>query len=142
MSQTQPTEFSRRDAVRTAGVAGALVVGAASLSSCGEAANQVSNAASAVADAIKAADIPVGGGKVIESLKVIVTQPTAGDFKAFSAVCTHQGCTVSGVRNGEIVCPCHSSAFDIATGAVKSGPATQPLATKSVSVSADGITIS
>ena len=118
MSQTQPTEFSRRDAVRTAGVAGALVVGAASLSSCGDAA------------------------KVIESLKVIVTQPTAGDFKAFSAVCTHQGCTVSGVSNGEIVCPCHSSAFDIATGAVKTGPATQPLATKSVSVSADGITIS
>ena len=100
-----------------------------------------SGAASAAASAIAKADIPVGGGKVFEALKVVVTQPTAGDYKAFSAVCTHQGCTVNGVANGVITCPCHGSQFDIATGAVRQGPATQPLPAKSVSVSGDGINV-
>ena len=100
-----------------------------------------SGAASAASDAIAAADIPVGGGKVFDKLKVVVTQPTAGDFKAFSAVCTHQGCTVNGVSNGVITCPCHGSTFDVATGAVVQGPATQALPTKSVTVGADGIKV-
>ena len=84
---------------------------------------------------------PVGGGKVIDAIKVVITQPTAGDFKAFSAVCTHQGCTVSSVSGGTINCACHGSTFDIATGAVTSGPATKALPAKTVTVGADGITI-
>ena len=100
-----------------------------------------SGAASAASDAIAKADIPVGGGKVFDALKVVVTQPTAGDYKAFSAICTHQGCTVNGVSNGVITCPCHGSTFDIATGEVKQGPATQALPTKSVTVGADGIKV-
>jgi Rieske Fe-S protein len=136
---------SRRDSLLAAGV---VVAGAAGLSACGAdstvgaaASSAGSAAASAASAAISEADVPVGGGKIFEALKVVVTQPTAGDFKAFSAVCTHQGCTVSGVSNGVITCPCHGSAFDITTGAVRQGPATQPLPAKSVTVGADGISI-
>ena len=100
-----------------------------------------SAAASAAGDAIAKVEIPVGGGKIIDAIKVVITQPTAGDFKAFSAVCTHQGCTVSSVSGGTINCACHGSTFDIATGAVTSGPATKALPAKTVTVGADGITI-
>jgi nitrite reductase/ring-hydroxylating ferredoxin subunit len=123
-------------------VAGVAVVGTAGLAACGSSTGDaVASAASAASGAIAKADIPVGGGKVFDALKVVVTQPTAGDYKAFSAVCTHQGCTVAGVSNGVITCPCHGSTFDIATGAVTQGPATQALPAKSVSVGADGITV-
>jgi Rieske Fe-S protein len=72
----------------------------------------------------------------------VVTQPTAGEFKAFTAVCTHQGCVVSDVADGTINCGCHGSKFDITTGAVKAGPAKEPLPEKKVTVGADGITVS
>ncbi|WP_198358746.1 Rieske (2Fe-2S) protein [Streptomyces fildesensis] len=82
----------------------------------------------------KTADIPVGGGKIFADQKVVVTQPTAGNFKAFSAVCTHQGCAVSDVADGTINCPCHGSKFNIADGSVANGPATKPLAAAKVTV--------
>ncbi len=135
--------WSRRESLMVAGVA---VAGTAGLTACGSStgdavASAASGAASAASGAIAAADIPVGGGRVFEALKVVVTQPTAGEYKAFSAVCTHQGCTVNGVSNGVITCPCHGSTFDIATGAVTQGPATNPLPAKSVTVGADGLTV-
>ncbi|NBE99439.1 Rieske (2Fe-2S) protein [Nonomuraea sp. KC401] len=79
-------------------------------------------------------DIPEGGGKVFENEKVVVTQPTAGDFKAFSAVCTHAGCTVATVSNNTINCPCHGSKFSIEDGSVADGPAGGPLEEKKISV--------
>ena len=131
--------WSRRESLKAAGVA---VVGVAGLGACGSSTGDApSGAASAAGGAIAAADVPVGGGKVFEDVKVVVTQPTEGDFKAFSAICTHQGCTVNGVSDGVITCPCHGSTFDIATGEVKQGPATKALPPKSVSVGADGITV-
>jgi Rieske Fe-S protein len=84
-------------------------------------------------------DIPVGGGKVFEGKKVVVTQPQAGTFKAFSAVCTHQGCLVTEVEDGTIVCPCHGSAFKIADGSVANGPASRPLAAKKIRVEGSSI---
>ncbi|PSJ28064.1 Rieske (2Fe-2S) protein [Streptosporangium nondiastaticum] len=82
----------------------------------------------------KAADIPEGGGKVFPDRKVVVTQPAKGEFKAFSAVCTHQGCLVKDVSGGTINCPCHGSRFGIADGSVKGGPAQRPLPGEQVTV--------
>jgi Rieske Fe-S protein len=86
-------------------------------------------------------DIPVGGGAVFAATDVVVTQPAAGEFKAFSATCTHQGCKVNRVANGVIACPCHGSRFDLADGSVAHGPATKPLPEKSVSVGGDSIVL-
>jgi len=123
------------------------LVAGAGLAACGtEAETAVEDAASSAAGAAgelaKKADVPVGGGRIIDAAKVVITQPTEGDYKAFSAVCTHQGCTVSSVEGGTINCACHGSKFDIATGEVKEGPATKPLPAKSVTVGSDGITVS
>ncbi|QZY30656.1 Rieske (2Fe-2S) protein [Nocardioides coralli] len=86
------------------------------------------------------ADVPVGGGLILEDERVVVTQPSEGDFKAFTAVCTHQGCLVGRVEGEQIQCPCHGSAFSIADGSVISGPATSPL--DEVAISVDGEEIS
>ncbi|GGS71198.1 Rieske (2Fe-2S) protein [Streptomyces cinerochromogenes] len=84
-------------------------------------------------------DIPVGGGKVFKKEKVVVTQPEKGKFKAFSAVCTHQGCTVNEVADGTIDCPCHGSRFRITDGSVVHGPATRPLEKRSVAVDGNSV---
>jgi Rieske Fe-S protein len=84
-------------------------------------------------------DIPVGGGTVFASQKVVVTQPTPGTFEAFSAICTHQGCTVNKVTSGTIDCPCHGSKFAIADGSVVHGPASRPLPKRQVTVAGDAI---
>lgn len=140
---TPPSCCGRREAMRAAGVVAVAGIG---LTACGtdveQAADTAASAAAAAGDLAKAADIPVGGGKVFESAKVVITQPTEGDFKAFSAVCTHQGCTVTSVEGGTINCSCHGSKFDIASGEVKNGPATSPLPSKSVTVGADGLSVS
>ena len=80
------------------------------------------------------AEIPVGGGMIFTAAKVVVTQPVKGEFKAFSAVCTHVGCIMDKVANGLIDCPCHGGQFKITTGAVVAGPPPSPLPAKSVSV--------
>jgi Rieske Fe-S protein len=81
----------------------------------------------------------VGGGKVFAGKKVVVTQPAAGTFTAFSAVCTHQGCMVNEIANGTIGCPCHGSKFAIADGSVVEGPATRPLPQRKITVSGDAL---
>jgi Rieske Fe-S protein len=74
-----------------------------------------------------AADVPVGGGLVLPDAGLVLTQPRAGVFAAFSATCTHQGCRVGQVRDGTIVCPCHGAAYSISDGSVVSGPAPNAL---------------
>ncbi|MEV0560850.1 Rieske (2Fe-2S) protein [Dactylosporangium sp. CA-152071] len=87
----------------------------------------------------KTSDIPVGGGKIFEDQKIVVTQPTAGQFKCFTAVCTHAGCVVGDVSGGTINCPCHGSKFKVADGSVANGPAGKPL--KAVAIKVDGDSI-
>ncbi|MFD6300465.1 Rieske (2Fe-2S) protein [Streptomyces sp. NPDC060235] len=87
----------------------------------------------------KTTDIPEGGGKVFADQGVVVTQPAAGTFKAFSSKCTHQGCAVKGIANGVITCPCHGSQFSATDGSVKKGPATSALAAASITVEGDSI---
>ncbi|MFG1668499.1 Rieske (2Fe-2S) protein [Streptomyces sp. Y7] len=89
----------------------------------------------------KTADIPEGSGKVFSDEKVVVSQPAAGDFKAFSTICTHQNCPMTDLKEDTLSCACHGSQFSVLDGSVKKGPATQPLAAQQISVSGDSITL-
>jgi Rieske Fe-S protein len=85
------------------------------------------------------AKVPVGGGAVLTDQKIVVTQPKAGTFAAFTAVCTHLGCLVDSVSGGTINCPCHGSKFSITNGSVVNGPATSPLAAVGIKVKGSNI---
>jgi len=85
--------------------------------------------------------VPVGGGVILPDQDAVVTQPTKGQFKAFTATCTHMQCQVGTVSGGEIICPCHGSRFSITDGSPVSGPATQPLAAKKVAVRGGRVTV-
>ncbi|MFE0105369.1 Rieske (2Fe-2S) protein [Streptomyces sp. NPDC059009] len=89
----------------------------------------------------KTSDIPVGGGKVFKPEKVVVTQPEAGEFKAFSAICTHNGCTVRDVSDGTINCPCHGSKYRVADASVADGPAPRPLPPRALKVTGKSISL-
>ena len=86
-------------------------------------------------------EIEVGGGVVFGDQRVVVTQPAKGDFKGFTAVCTHQGCLVSTVSDGTINCPCHDSRFSIEDGSVAGGPATSPLSEVQLDVRGNQISL-
>ena len=127
--------------IRGAGAVGLAAVGATALAACGSdssagapaggsSSGGSSSAATTTAGArdsgdsggVAKADVPVGGGVIIASAQFVVTQPAAGEFKAFSSICTHMGCPVAEVADGTINCNCHGSRFDIATGAATRGP--------------------
>ena len=131
--------IGRRHAL--AGVAG-LGVAAPLLASCGD--DGASTGSDAAAGTVLGAtsEVPVGGGTIFDDEKVVVTQPTEGDFKAFTAVCTHQGCVVDKVEEGQILCPCHGSVFSAEDGSVVTGPATEPLAEAAITVEGEEITLS
>ena len=155
----------RRTVLRAAGVGGAGVAGAAALAACGGSStppttggaaatstsstasgSETSSGSSSVAapsgTPVKTADVPVGGGVINAQALFVVTQPSAGQFKAFSATCTHQGCAVTRVESGQIVCPCHMSHFDISTGAPSAdSQAKSPLPAKTATVSGDSVYI-
>ena len=140
------TQESRTDslATRRGMLAGVGLVGlAGAITACGAGGSGSAPAGGGSASADGAlgpvSKIPVGGGAVFPGPQVVVTQPTAGEFKAFSAVCTHMGCIVNQVSNGTIDCPCHGSQYNITTGAVVAGPAPRPLPAKQITVSGTSI---
>ncbi len=90
---------------------------------------------------VATSDVPVDGGVILADARVVVTQPSAGDFKAFTAVCPHQGCLVNEVTDGRILCPCHGSAFSVDDGSVEQGPATSPLTEVPFSVQGDQVVL-
>lgn len=125
---------TRRSVLRGVGVAG---LGAPLLVACGS-----GNGSAGGEVTVDSGDVPVGGGTILEDELVVVTQPAEGEFQAFSAVCTHQGCPVQSITDGEIVCNCHGSRFSIEDGSVLAGPADAPLESRSVSVDGDTVTVS
>ncbi|MFD5135547.1 Rieske (2Fe-2S) protein [Streptomyces sp. NPDC058378] len=127
---------ARRRTVLSAGAA-ALVTGCGS--SGGGGGGESSPPAPGGAELTRTSEIPVGGGTIFEDRKVVVTQPAAGEFKAFSAVCTHAGCIVSSVADGTIDCACHGSRFSVEDGAVEQGPATRPLPAERITVEGGSI---
>ncbi|MFJ7268571.1 Rieske (2Fe-2S) protein [Streptomyces sp. NPDC099050] len=152
---SDPTRAARRTVL----AAGASVLAGGVLTACGgadetkpsseggsapTAQNSASASASSSAPAgdakalVKSSEVPVGGGTVLKDEKLVVTQPTAGSFRCFTAVCTHSGCLVNKVEAGTIDCPCHGSKFKVADGAVAKGPATKPLEEKKITVSPAG----
>lgn len=95
------------------------------------------------ATTVPLSSIPVGGAvsATMGGTPIVVAQPSAGNVVAFSAVCTHQGCTVA-PQGKEFDCPCHGSRFDGKTGAVLGGPAPAPLTKLNATVSGDTVSVS
>ena len=150
---TDSLPISRRTVIMNTGLAAAAIAGlssctvygsapAAQPTSAGASSGQASSASGGSQGlTVKAADIPVGSGKIFADTKTVVTQPTAGTFKAFDAVCPHEGCTVASFEGSRIVCPCHQSHFDSTTGDRVSGPAQTGLAPKTITVTGDIFTV-
>lgn len=126
---------TRRDALGLAATAGTAL----SLTACGGGDDE-SSAGSAGPVRVATTDVPSDGGLVQDG--VVITQPSEGEFVAFDAECPHQGCAVSEVTSAEIVCPCHGSTFDAGSGEVVTGPATEGLAEKKVTVEGDEVVVS
>ena len=122
--------LTRRGVLIGGGLCTLAVCGVAGCSSYGP---EDKPAAPVLPMTVSTSDIPVGGGKIYADHKIVITQPAAGDFKAFSAICTHQGCVVGEVTTS-IGCPCHGSKFSIKDGSVVNGPATKPLESLHVTV--------
>ena len=134
-----PADPSRR---RVLGLAAAAGGGSLLLAACGGAGGSGSGGASDPAASsggagtalVATSKVPVDGGVVLDGPQVVVTQPTSGTFKAFTAVCTHQQCLVGSVQNGLITCPCHGSQYSATDGSVQRGPAQAPLSEIAVTV--------
>ena len=120
---------------------GSTASASASASSSAPASSAAPSASAGGGSGVPTADVPVGGGTILGDEQVVLTQPSEGTFKAFSAVCTHQGCTVGKVEEGQIVCPCHGSRFSIEDGSPLSGPAQGALSEKKITVQGDQITL-
>lgn len=144
-SSMSSSDTTRRRVIGAALGAGALGV----LTACGgsdaeaggpdapdTAPGTTAESSAAAAALVATSEVPVNGGVVLEAEKIVVTQPTEGTFKAYTAVCTHNSCTVASVEDGIISCPCHGSQFRAADGSVANGPATRPL--KEIPVTVEG----
>ena len=139
--------MAQRKAASRRSVVGGIIgvgLGAPLLAACGSGDASAGSGGSAPSGGTlgPTSDVPVGGGKIYTAEKVVVTQPTQGQFKAFSAICTHQGCPVSKIEGEDIDCTCHGSKFSIKDGSVVEGPATQPLDALTVSTDGGRITVS
>jgi Rieske Fe-S protein len=119
---------------------GALGV-AAVLAGCGgdDSSDGGNDAPDSGAELASTSEVPVGGGLVLTDEQIVLTQPTAGEFKAVSAACTHQGTLVDELGEEGIRCPNHGSLFSPEDGSVTQGPATKPLPAVEITVDGDKI---
>jgi Rieske Fe-S protein len=164
----EPSAVARRTVLRAAGLLGLTGAGAAALGACAEASGGSPSAApvasetsapttpSPTADttspkpsastaeapkgpSVATSKVPVGGGVILEDADFVVTQPSKGKYKAFSKICTHQGCPVASVNDGVIHCNCHGSEYSIKDGSVTNPPAPKPLAEAKTTVFEDKV---
>jgi len=136
---TDSTALTRRTLLVAGGAGTALALAACAPGDTGPKSG-TDTGTTAPTEVAALADIPVGGAIAVmfDGSQIIVSQPTAGEVVAFSAICTHQGCIVVPEKKG-LNCPCHQSLFDPATGAVLKGPATEPLPPVTVTLDGDRI---
>lgn len=129
---------SRRTVLRSGAAAGGSLAAAALLAGCGGSseptAGDTAGEETSSAPLGAVSEVPVGSAVIFADQQVVVAQPTEGEYVAYSATCTHQGCQVSEVSGKEIICTCHGSHFSIEDGSVLSGPASEPLAGETVKV--------
>ncbi len=137
--------LSRRAVVLHAGLAAAALTGLSACSADRPPVQSGTDPGGGAAITAKTADIPVGGGKVFvdraANQHAVITQPTAGEFKAFSSICPHAQCDVSEVTTTINCAGCHQSAFSIADGSVVKPPATTGLSARTVTVEGDTLTV-
>lgn len=96
--------------------------------------------------AVQLTALPTGGMTTVqvEGRTLLISRPDQDEVHAFSAVCTHQGCTVApATENGEDVfsCPCHGSHFDVTTGEPYAGPAKKPLTEYTAAIDGDWVLV-
>ena len=146
---TDTLPISRRRLIMNTGLAAAAVAGLSSCTVYGSApvtepsaaaSGETSGGSAGQGLTVKAADIPVGSGKVFPDAQTVITQPKAKEFKAFSSICTHQGCQVDAVTD-TINCPCHGSKYSITDGSVVNPPAPKPLPAKTIKVEGDNLVV-
>jgi Rieske Fe-S protein len=137
---TEPTSLTRRAVISLGGVT-VLGASALALTACSPGGASGEGGSSGPVS-VKLSSIPVGGSTsaMMGDNPIVLAQPTDGEVVAFSAICTHQGCTVQPAGK-EYDCPCHGSRFNADTGAVIQGPAPLPLKKLKATVSGDKVTI-
>ncbi len=150
---TDSLPISRRTVIMSTGLAAAAIAGLSSCTNYGTAPVSEPSAAGTSGGgtggssgtggplSVKETDIPVGSGKIFPDAQTVITQPKKGEFKAFSSVCTHQGCQVDTITD-TINCPCHGSKYSITDGSVVNPPAPKPLPAKTIKVQGDTLTVS
>ncbi len=126
--------FTRRSVLSATGLAAAAVAGSSFLGGCSTAAQQTG-------EDLPTGEIPVGGGIVLTKGKYVITQPTAGQFHAFTNICAHAGCQVARVKDQQIQCDCHGSRYSITDGHPVHGPAVRALAEYPVTVSGNRLSV-
>ncbi|MEY9860373.1 Rieske Fe-S protein [Catenulispora sp. GAS73] len=131
----------RRSVMKAAALVVVPVAGVGAVAACSSSSSSGGSSSGNGTVVVPSSSVPVGGGYIDKSNNVVVTQPQAGVFKAFTAVCTHQGCTVGGVTNNRIVCPCHGSVFSAQDGSVINGPAASPLAAMTAKVNGANVDV-
>ncbi len=137
----KPSGGSRRDLFRALGIVALGGAAATVLDACsGGGSAGATRSASTSAEVVPKSAVPQGSGVVRGGF--VITQPTAGRFKAFSNICTHQGCPINQVNGNKITCNCHGSEFSIADGSVLRGPAVQPLPKMKISVDGSNLDVS